>query len=69
MRYGVTKDEAHCFGLPCGGSMELVVEPKPDLAAVAQVVPRINGGQLIRRVVKVGQYRCKILAGSAPAPA
>lgn len=25
MRYGVIMDEAHRFGLPCGGSMELVV--------------------------------------------
>lgn len=26
-RYGVTADQAHRFGLPCGGTVELVLEP------------------------------------------
>lgn len=26
MRYGISADQAHRFGLPCGGTMELVVE-------------------------------------------
>ena len=30
LRYGVTADEAHRFGLPCGGTLELVLEPSPD---------------------------------------
>ncbi|RZL01076.1 MAG: XdhC family protein [Rubrivivax sp.] len=27
LRYGVSADEAHRFGLPCGGTVELVLEP------------------------------------------
>lgn len=27
LRYGISADQAHRFGLPCGGTMELVVEP------------------------------------------
>ncbi|MBC3883816.1 XdhC family protein [Undibacterium griseum] len=27
MRYGISADEAHRFGLPCGGTVELVLEP------------------------------------------
>jgi len=27
LRYGIAADEAHRFGLPCGGTVELVVEP------------------------------------------
>ncbi|MEK7344253.1 MAG: XdhC family protein [Pseudomonadota bacterium] len=27
LRYGITADEAHRFGLPCGGTVELVLEP------------------------------------------
>ena len=27
LRYGISADEAHRFGLPCGGTMELVMEP------------------------------------------
>lgn len=30
--YGVTQDEAARFGLPCGGTVRLVVELQPDLA-------------------------------------
>jgi xanthine/CO dehydrogenase XdhC/CoxF family maturation factor len=33
LTYGVTRDEAARFGLPCGGTLELVVEPAPDMAA------------------------------------
>jgi len=33
LRYGVTADEAHRFGLPCGGTLELVLEPAPDTAS------------------------------------
>ena len=25
--YGITADEAHRFGLPCGGTLQLVIEP------------------------------------------
>ena len=27
LRYGISADEAHRFGLPCGGTLELVLEP------------------------------------------
>jgi xanthine dehydrogenase accessory factor len=33
LTYGVTRDEAARFGLPCGGTLELVVEPAPDMPA------------------------------------
>ncbi|CAN5362114.1 XdhC family protein [soil metagenome] len=32
VRYGVSRDEASRFGLPCGGTLEVVVEPITDLA-------------------------------------
>ena len=30
VKYGITADEAHRFGLPCGGTLELVLEFDPD---------------------------------------
>ncbi|AVS63291.1 cytochrome oxidase I, partial [Paracidovorax avenae] len=30
VRYGLTADEAHRFGLPCGGTLELLLEYDPD---------------------------------------
>ncbi|KAB2964742.1 XdhC family protein [Zoogloea sp.] len=53
--YGVTKAEAERFGLPCGGSLELVVEPNPDPVLLADLYARIGSGQLVRRVVDLGR--------------
>lgn len=53
--YGVSKAEAERFGLPCGGTLELVVEPAPDVALLADLHARIGVGQLARRVVDLGQ--------------
>lgn len=40
VKYGVSADEAHRFGLPCGGTLELLLEWDPDAAALAQLVQR-----------------------------
>src|SRR5690606_23427527 len=34
VKYGVTADEAHRFGLPCGGTLELLIEYNPDPATL-----------------------------------
>ena len=53
LTYGVSRDEAARFGLPCGGTLELVVEPAPDLARLADLAARIEAGQLVRRDVDI----------------
>ena len=65
LKYGVTRDEAHRYGLPCGGTMELVIESCPDLAALKQLRARITCGQLARRSITVGRAGTSITAGSA----
>lgn len=50
-RYGVTQDEAARFGLPCGGTLELLIEPAPDVASLRQLSERLREGQLVRRTV------------------
>src|ERR1700739_647965 len=30
VRYGISSDEAHRFGLPCGGTLELILEFNPS---------------------------------------
>jgi len=65
LKYGVTQDDARRFGLPCGGTMELVVEPLPDVAALDELAGRIAGGQLVRRIVTLGQSGNAIVVGSA----
>lgn len=39
--YGVTRDEAARFGLPCGGTVRIVVEPRPDVATLRALLERI----------------------------
>lgn len=65
LKYGVTQDEARRFGLPCGGTMELVVEPCPDHAALKELGERIARGQLARRSVCVGRTGAAVTAGFA----
>ncbi len=59
VKYGVTADEAHRFGLPCGGTLELLLEYDPDGASVKALVTALESGQLMQRTVSLrdGQVR------------
>lgn len=61
LTYGVTREEANRFGLPCGGTLELVVEPAPDHALLAELAARLEGGQLVRREIDLADGRVRIL--------
>lgn len=52
-KYGVSADEAHRFGLPCGGTLELLLEPNPDANMLASLVRGLEDGRLMRRVVRL----------------
>ena len=47
--YGVSKEEATRFGLPCGGTLRLVQEPVSDCAWVEQLLARTAAHQLVAR--------------------
>jgi xanthine dehydrogenase accessory factor len=49
--YGVTKEEAARFGLPCGGTLRLVVEPRPDITMLRQLRDRVAAKHLTMRVL------------------
>lgn len=49
--YGVSKEEATRFGLPCGGTLRLVQEPLLDTAWVAQLLARTAAHQLVARTL------------------
>lgn len=52
--YGGTREAAQRYGLPCGGTLALVVEPAPDLAALRRLQEGIAAGRLMRRRVDLG---------------
>ena len=49
--YGVSKEEAARFGLPCGGTLRLVQEPLLDPAWVAQLLARTAQHELVARTL------------------
>lgn len=53
LRYGLSADEAHRFGLPCGGTMELLVERDPRGDELDTLVCSLSAGRLVRRRVRL----------------
>ncbi|MES2164307.1 MAG: XdhC family protein [Pseudomonadota bacterium] len=47
--YGITADEAHRFGLPCGGTIELAIEPLSARSRVAELLERLERHELVQR--------------------
>jgi xanthine dehydrogenase accessory factor len=47
--YGVTNEEATRWGLPCGGTLQLVLEPVSEQSRIAELLERISKQQLVRR--------------------
>jgi xanthine dehydrogenase accessory factor len=67
VKYGITADEAHRFGLPCGGTLELLLEYDPDPAALQTLVAALERGRLMRRTVALADGSVKIAEAASPA--
>ncbi len=68
LHYGVTVDETRRFGLPCGGSLELLLEPKPDIELLEQLAQRTASGQLVRRRISLAESTVDIEGGHVGDP-
>ena len=66
IKYGITADEAHRFGLPCGGTLELLLEFDPDAADLKQLVAALEAGQLSQRSVRLKDGAVTVSPSSAP---
>ncbi|HTS53600.1 MAG TPA: XdhC family protein [Burkholderiales bacterium] len=49
--YGVTKEQATRFGLPCGGRLQIVLEPLQHAGTMSALLGRIANRELIARTV------------------
>jgi len=49
--YGVTKEQATRFGLPCGGRLQVVLESLEDLASLSALLARIANRELMARTL------------------
>lgn len=52
--YGVTPAEAARFGLPCGGTVRVVVEHAPDATVLREMASRLKRRELLVRTLNVG---------------
>ena len=53
LTYGVTGEEAMRFGLPCGGTLKIVIEPVIDFAWVSALRLRIARQELVTRTLNL----------------
>ncbi len=51
VRYGIDADAAQRFGLPCGGLIELVLEPVEARTKLDELLERLAAGERVRRVL------------------
>jgi xanthine dehydrogenase accessory factor len=55
--YGVTREEARRFGLPCGGALRLVVEPVLESGWVNSILGAIRQHRIISRTLHLATLR------------
>ena len=49
--YGVTAEEARRFGLPCGGELEVIIEPEVKAGEFERLLTEISAGHVVGRRV------------------
>jgi xanthine dehydrogenase accessory factor len=65
--YGVSKDEAARFGLPCGGTLRLVQEPLTDSAWVEELLARTAAHELVARTLTLATGHVQLAAAARDA--
>jgi xanthine dehydrogenase accessory factor len=61
--YGVTNEEATRWGLPCGGTLQLVMEPLSDASGIQELLQKIGAQQLVRRKLDMDSGRATLEPG------
>ncbi|MDR5814960.1 MULTISPECIES: XdhC family protein [unclassified Caballeronia] len=51
VKYGISAEEAHRFGLPCGGTIQLVLEPLTRASGIAELCAAVESGRLVARTL------------------
>jgi len=64
IKYGVSREEAARFGLPCGGNLRLVQEPLTDTSWVDEVLERTARHEIVARVVSIDTGVVKLEPGT-----
>ena len=59
-KYGITAEEAKRFGLPCGGTLELVVEALNAQSGLDELLERVERYELVKRTLDMESGRVAI---------
>ena len=61
--YGVTNEEATRWGLPCGGTLQLVMEPLSEKSRIGELLVQISNQVLVKRRVDMDSGRATLEPG------
>jgi len=64
-KYGVSAEEAKRFGLPCGGTLELVLEPLTKESGIDELLARVERHELVSRRLDMESGRVTIAPASS----
>jgi xanthine dehydrogenase accessory factor len=53
LTYGISAEEAHRFGLPCGGTIQLVLEPLTPASGIRELCHAVGAGRLVARTLNM----------------
>jgi len=65
LTYGISADEAHRFGLPCGGTIQLVVEPLGEHSRMDALLAAVQARALTRRTLDLATGAIELAAAGA----
>jgi xanthine dehydrogenase accessory factor len=63
--YGVSADEARRFGLPCGGTIQLVLEPLTHDSEIVRLLHEIDERRLVARRLELATGRVSLVPARA----
>lgn len=63
--YGVSADDARKYGLPCGGTIQLVLEPLTAQSRIGELLDRVQAGQLVARTLDLEHATVTLAAARA----
>ena len=59
-KYGISAEEAKRFGLPCGGTLELVLEPLGKHSGIDELLARVERHELVTRRLDMASGRATL---------
>ncbi len=63
--YGISADQARRFGLPCGGTIQLAVEPLSGASGLPELLERLGRGDTVERRIDLKTGSVTLRAASA----